>query len=539
MPVGAVHRGRAAPAFPEMVGAYELLLPIASGGMGTVYLARKRGPGGFEREVALKLTHSFLREQPEWTAELIEEAKLASRIHHPNVVQVLDVEDDAFGVFLVMQYIEGDTLHALRRHAAKEETRVPTDIALRILVDALAGLHAAHELRDAGGEPLGVVHRDFTPQNILVGTDGVARLTDFGVAKAASRVGVTRTGVVKGKAVYMAPEQVRAQQLDRRADVWAAGVIAWELFAGRRMHRVTDDPAAMLLQIATESPPRLRSARDDVPLAVDEAIAHALSVDRTRRCPSAQRFAELLVQGWASEAAPASAATVAQYVRGIVGDTLASRRLDAARVASERTAHGTDASLVTPALGRKARTTGLGQSPWAVALLVLAATGVIATAGLLVGRAGRLPVAARVAQPTPPHALRVAADAPVSEVRVDGNVIALASPAASLVVDVPIGALRPGAAIEAQSSDGRRTNALLGDDVTHVVLSFPPPVASAVTTETPTPSAAPSAALPPPGVVAPWRRTVRGVPRPAIPQTSPQPSAPTTAVTPLAKSPYE
>jgi serine/threonine-protein kinase len=276
--------------FPEKVGAYELLLPIASGGMGTVYLARKRGPGGFEREVALKLTHAFLREQPEWTAELIEEAKLAARIRHTNVVQVMDVEDDAYGVFLVMQYVEGESLEGLLRLARERGERIPVDVGLRILLDALGGLHAAHELSDPSGQPLGLVHRDFTPQNILVGTDGIARLTDFGVAKAASRTGVTRTGVVKGKAPYMAPEQVRSMPLDRRADVWAAGVVAWELFAGRRMRPSLDDQAALLLQVATEAPPRLCTAREDAPVAVDEAVAQALTLDRARRCSSAVRF---------------------------------------------------------------------------------------------------------------------------------------------------------------------------------------------------------------------------------------------------------
>jgi serine/threonine-protein kinase len=331
-----VRKSAPPPPFPEMVGSYELLLPIASGGMGTVYLARKRGPGGFEREVALKLTHPFLREQPDWTGDLIEEAKLASRIHHPNVVHVIDVEDDPYGVFLVMQYVEGESLEGLLRRARDRGERIPVDVALRILIDALSGLHAAHELRDPSGQPLGLVHRDFTPQNILVGLDGVARLTDFGVAKAASRVGVTRTGVVKGKAAYMAPEQVRSLPLDRRADVWAAGVVAWELFAGRRMRPAVEDQAALLLQVATDPPPRLRSVRDDVPAAVDEAVAHALTLDRTRRCPSAARLGELLSSAWAEAASPAETAAVAEYVRAAAGASLEERRDLAARVAAER-----------------------------------------------------------------------------------------------------------------------------------------------------------------------------------------------------------
>ncbi len=334
-------KARRATPFPEKVGAYQILLPIASGGMGVVYLARKRGAGGFEREVALKLTHVFLREQPEFAAQLVEEAKIASRIIHPNVVQVLDVEDDPYGVFLVMQYVEGDTLGAMMQAATAEGARVPTDIGLRVLCDALAGLHAAHELRDGTGGSAGVVHRDFTPQNILVGLDGVSRLTDFGVAKAATRAGgATRTGVVKGKTAYMAPEQVRAQPLDRRCDVWSAGVVAWELFAGRRMHEPGTDPSALLLRIATEPPPRLRSIRPDIPREVDEAVAWALAHTRERRCPTAEQFRTRLLSACGGASAAAEPSAVGRYVERIAGAKLEERRARALAASRDATTGG-------------------------------------------------------------------------------------------------------------------------------------------------------------------------------------------------------
>src|SRR5262245_38036654 len=161
--------------FPERVGRYELLLPIGSGGMASVYLARVRGVGGFERDVALKLLHAHLQEIPEFATELIDEAKIASGVRHPNVVQVVDVGDDPNGIYLVMEYIEGDTLSGLSRTATAEGDPLPFRIGVRILCDALAGLHAAHELRDAEGQLAALVHRDFSPQNILVGIDGAAR----------------------------------------------------------------------------------------------------------------------------------------------------------------------------------------------------------------------------------------------------------------------------------------------------------------------------------------------------------------------------
>ncbi len=320
--------GDAAP--PDRVGPYKLLLPIASGGMATVFLARKRGAGGFERMVALKLTHAHLRNEPGWAEDLVEEAKLAARIRHPNVVQVLDVEDDAAGVFLVMEYVEGSTLAALMRHAQRTKERVPIDVALRVLCDALAGLHAAHELRDDGGQLVGLVHRDFTPHNVLVGLDGVARLTDFGVAKAAIRVSVTTTGIVKGKAGYMPPEQVRGEPLDRRSDVWAAGVVAWELLAGRRLHKAGIDPVAMLLSAATRAPDRLRDVRLDIPAALDETVASALLLDRTRRWPTAAAFCERLI---ATCGVPlADPAIVADFVDMVVGGELATRRAQVAEL---------------------------------------------------------------------------------------------------------------------------------------------------------------------------------------------------------------
>jgi serine/threonine protein kinase len=523
----------AAAPFPARVGSYELLLPIASGGMGSVYLARKRGAGGFEREVALKLTHAFLREEVEWAAQLIEEAKLAGRIHHPNVVQVLDVEDDRHGVFLVMDYVEGDTLGGLLRHTRSHGERIPTAIALRVLVDALAGLHAAHELRDTDGQPLGLVHRDFTPQNILVGVNGVSRLTDFGVAKAASRMSGTRTGVVKGKAAYMAPEQVRAQPLDRRTDVWSAGVVAWEAFAGRRMRQADEDQAALLLQVVTETPPRLATVVADIPPGVDAAVATALAPDRSRRCPTAQRFAEALVQAWAGVTAPATPAAVAEYVAAVSGRAIAKRREQATSVAHERAALGTETSIVTSSGARVVKRSRAVP----VALGVMAAATlcgfVVLRAGVLRGEHAQTaspPLGAPTSPPPaiqPPHALRVTSNAPVSELHVDGAVIALATPATELTIEVGSTALRPGVVVEATSPDGRTATVALGNDVSHVALTFAPPESA---------TARASASPPAPRNARPPGRTA------PLPRAGPQAPAASTSIAndaPLAQSPYE
>jgi serine/threonine-protein kinase len=311
---------------PSRVGRYELLAPIASGGMASVYLARARGVGGFEREVSLKLTHAHLRENPEFGAVLVEEAKLAGRIRHTHVVSVLDVGEDPQGFYLVMDYVEGDSLYGLqRKHVVERGEPLPRGIAMRILLDALAGLHAAHELRGDDGELLGVVHRDFTPQNVLVGTDGVAKLADFGIAKATSRGSHTATGVIKGKARYMSPEQARGRPVDRRCDVWAAGVVAWELLAGRKLHDQVDD-VPLLLRVVTEPPPKLRAAGVAVSPELEAVVASALEMDLERRCPTAAELARRLGEAFSSTDQLEQPMRVGELVAELAGAGIAERR---------------------------------------------------------------------------------------------------------------------------------------------------------------------------------------------------------------------
>jgi eukaryotic-like serine/threonine-protein kinase len=314
-----------ASSFPERVGKYELLLPLGTGGTATVYLARTRGVAGFEREVALKLVHAHLRSDEESRLHLLEEARLAARIRHPNVVPVTEVDADACGVFLVMEYVEGEALSGLVRVLRDQNHRLPPRLIARIMNDALAGLHAAHELRDAQGQFIGLVHRDFSPQNILVGIEGIARLADFGVAKAASRTVRTKTGLVKGKVAYMSPEQARGHKVDRRCDVWAAGVVVWELITGRKLYDHEDD-VATLLSVVTEEPPRLASVMQGVPPALDEAVAYALTSDVNNRCPSAEALRCLLESAWDECGGMASTSELGAFVRQTVGQRLAERR---------------------------------------------------------------------------------------------------------------------------------------------------------------------------------------------------------------------
>src|SRR5579883_2045042 len=222
---------------------YELLCPIASGGMATVWLARLRGKRGFEKLYAIKTIRTELVDDATFQEMFLDEARIASRIQHPNVAQILDLGEQEDVLFIVMEWVDGDSLAKIRKVLSKRKATLPIGVTLRVLADACAGLHAAHELRDENGDPLDLVHRDVSPQNILVSTVGAAKVIDFGIAKAHGRKqGETRTGVVKGKIQYLAPEQVKkGAKVDRRTDVWALGVCLQELVVGKPPYGDDDD----------------------------------------------------------------------------------------------------------------------------------------------------------------------------------------------------------------------------------------------------------------------------------------------------------
>ena len=256
--------------------------------MASVYLGRTRGPGGFERLVALKVMHDHISHDPAFSAMFLDEARLAARIRHPNVVPTLDVAED--GRYIVMEYVEGASLHAILSRVRKQGDRIPLPVALRIFVDALSGLHAAHELADAAGKPLNIVHRDVSPHNILVGVDGTSRITDFGIAHAEARITSTRGGELKGKLPYMAPEQLEDDSLDRRTDVYAAGCVLWEILVGERLFKAGSE-AAMACAILAGPERSPRQAGAEVPDDLDAACMQALGA-RDRRFLTALAFSE-------------------------------------------------------------------------------------------------------------------------------------------------------------------------------------------------------------------------------------------------------
>jgi serine/threonine-protein kinase len=268
-----------------VVGRYELGEEIGRGGMARVHVARLVGAVGFSRAVAIKSMHPGLANDASFVRMFIDEARIASRVRHANVVSVLDVVAADGALHLVMEYVPGVPLHRLMAAGP-----APFDIARGLMFGVLSGLHAAHEARDERGKPLGIVHRDVSPQNVLVGEDGVPRLLDFGVAKAADRLQSTGDGHIKGKLPYMSPEQLSGFQLDRRSDLFGAMVMAWELVVGDPLF-ARDSEAATVTAVLRDPIARVATRRGDVPTALDELIARALERDREARPATALELA--------------------------------------------------------------------------------------------------------------------------------------------------------------------------------------------------------------------------------------------------------
>jgi len=332
----------------QFVDRYELIGEIAAGGMATVFLARLTGFGGFQRLFAIKRLHPHLQGEREFVQMFLDEARLAAGIHHPNVVPILEVGASDSGYYLVMEYIEGETLARLLSGAAASKQRLPVAIVIRMLLDTLGGLHAAHELRDEHGELAGVVHRDVSPQNVLVGADGVARITDFGVARAASRLTATGVGQLKGKIAYMAPEQARGDEdLDRRADVFAAGVVLWESLAHRRLFKASSE-AATLSRVLNEPMPHLHEVAPHISPAVCDVVMKALERNRDARMANCAQFADALEAAAAASGELGTAREVQSYVQTVLGENIRAQR-EAVRLWTQQAdLQGGPAPLHTP-----------------------------------------------------------------------------------------------------------------------------------------------------------------------------------------------
>lgn len=333
---------------PREVGRYALGPELGAGGMAVVHLGRLRGPVGFARTVAIKRLYPTYAKDQSFVAMFVDEARMAARVHHPNVVATLDVVVEDGELSLVMEHIHGLTLAELLRLARASKQRLPPNLAAGIVAGALDGLHAAHEAKNEQGEPLNLVHRDVSPENILVGADGVARVLDFGFARAAGRMQVSTEGVLKGKVAYMAPEQLGSDKTSRQSDVYAAGVVLWEALSGKRLFQAeTVGGIVGQMLLGEVDPPSQYNAA--IPPDLDAVVLRALSPVPEARFASANAMVLAIEQAlpigtpreisaWmrlvAGEELDSRAALVAEVERGTATQTpahedLASQPADA------------------------------------------------------------------------------------------------------------------------------------------------------------------------------------------------------------------
>ncbi|MDC0745239.1 serine/threonine protein kinase [Polyangium mundeleinium] len=325
------------------LGRYEILMPVAQGGMAAVWAARMVGSRGFQKIVAIKTMLPGLSEDPEFEAMFLDEARLAARIRHPHVAEILDLGDENGVLYIVMEWINGESLFVINRNA-KDQGGFPLPLLLRMLSSACAGLHAAHEMRDDEGRPLGLVHRDVNPANVMVSYDGIVKIVDFGVAKATASVTITRVpGMLKGKAHYMSPEQIRGERLDRRSDLFSLGILMYVMITGRHPFKASTDKQTMDNIVGTEPVPirdLVPSVRPDLEAVVMRALAKRVE-DRWVDCAEMQRALDQITN---AIGAAVTDGDLSSFVRQLMGERSSQRRAEIAAAIQAADARGVEAA---------------------------------------------------------------------------------------------------------------------------------------------------------------------------------------------------
>ncbi len=314
---------------PETIGRYRLCFELASGGMARVYLARAQGSPGFEKLVALKRIHPHLMSETSYVEMFLDEARIASRITHPNVCSVFDFGEADGAYFIAMEYLVGETLSRVhRRVIASVDDRnsplLPARMA-QVIAQACEGLHAAHELRDSNGKSQRVVHRDVSAENLFITYDGTTQVVDFGIAHATQRLHHTEAGQVKGTFPYMAPEQMTAAAVDRRVDIWALGAVLWELLTHRRLFLRDTDVNTMYAVLSSEIEPP-SAYNPDVSKELDEVVLKALRRSPDERWQTAREMGKALRRAVASRGDPLGPAEIADWMKALFPDGEARKR---------------------------------------------------------------------------------------------------------------------------------------------------------------------------------------------------------------------
>jgi serine/threonine protein kinase len=315
---------------PVRLGRYELVARLASGGMGEIFLARLGGAAGFEKLLVVKRILPHLADDARFRAMLISEARLSSRMTHGNICQVYELGETDGQLYIAMEYLEGLGLLGLLRKASRDNVELDLGFIGGVVQQCTEALHYAHELRDLEGELLGIVHRDVNPGNIYITEAGVTKLLDFGIAKVKDASAHTQTGAVKGKYAYMAPEQLRGTSIDRRADVFALGVVLYEMLALRRLFQRKTD--YLTFRAVMEQPiPDVRRYRPDAPPEISAVLARALDRDRERRPETARQLGTLIVDALAGVRRPWSQGEISDFLRARFADEMDRRRAEIAK----------------------------------------------------------------------------------------------------------------------------------------------------------------------------------------------------------------
>jgi serine/threonine-protein kinase len=474
---GASSRGGSKPTASEpgtlqVLGRYELLGKLASGGMGEIHLARLRGEGGFEKLVVVKVLRPELTRVASFESMFLDEARIAGQLSHPNVCEVYELGRDGDRRFLVMQYLRGVPLTVAMKRRPEDDAAEHARAMAGAIAQACDGLHHAHELRDGDGVGLGVVHRDMSPSNLFVTTDGTVKVLDFGIAKARGATTETAADEIKGKYAYMSPEQIRGDVLDRRSDVFSLGIVLWEAMTGTRLFQRGSD-VMCAKAIIEETIPRADEVEPAVPRALAEVAARALERQRDAR------FADALAFGQALRAAlPGATPELGALVRTRFSDELTQREQSVQRateLARRRAESGTEATT------QHHRPTGGGGMRLAIAGIVIAAAAGAALMGVR-GCGGSAPGSvdaaafaavapidaavadppspdAAVAEPAPPDAaIAMRRDKPPNTVRhspsAPGTVSIESTPYATIYIDGVHAGVTP--LIDLEVAPGRR-----------------------------------------------------------------------------------
>ena len=417
-PSSGAAQGSAVPPAPELVfGRYQIIRRLAIGGMGEVFLARQSGVAGFDRLVILKSLLPDLAAQEDFVNQFLDEARVAATLNHPNIVSIYEVGLWNGTYFIAMEYIRGDNLSRLARAAERAKRRMPVDVAAFVVHEAAQALDHAHKACDLHGSPLHIVHRDVSPQNIMVRTDGVTKVVDFGIAKAANRSSRTATGLLKGKVQYMAPEQVMGGLVDGRTDQFALGVVLWELVAGRKLFSGGNDLEILRAVLHTPIPP-LVEAEPSCPAELSRIVARMLARDLTQRYPTLADAAVELKAFLDVRGLKNAQQETARFVADTLGDEISAKTVDL-------TPSGANNFVITLSQGDKPPTAPTVMTPQSASKAGVGIAAGVAMAVVLAGAAAALLLLPQEAAPAAPAVAampKIAVDAQPSgaRVRIDG-----------------------------------------------------------------------------------------------------------------------